>query len=251
MNRIQQALTKKAFIAYITAGNPSTEQTIAYALALANAGVNILELGIPFSDPVADGPVIQQAMQQALANNTRIDDVFTMVKRIREQSNIAIILFSYYNPILTMGEQFYQKAAECGVDGLLVVDLPIEEQHNHNQYCSTHKLDSIQIISTASSDARIKDICQHASGFLYYACQKGTTGGSRQLPDDYAEHIQMIRKHSKLPIATGFGIANKAVASEVLSAADAFVVGSLLVNATNDHISADALATLAQNIDPR
>lgn len=226
MSNISKAFRKKnAFVGYLTAGAASAKDF----LDLEKMGVNVLEVGIPFSDPVADGPVIQKAMQKALDKGTTPDDVLNIVREIREKSEIAIVLFTYYNPIQKDLKGFLTKAKQAGADGILVVDLPVEEAYEYEALLSELKLDPIFVIAPSTPIKRMKEIAKKAKGFLYYACRKGTTGARSGLPSDLLEKIEEIREVSNLPIAVGFGISSREIANEILKIADGFVVGSHLV----------------------
>ncbi len=227
MSRIANAFQRKAKIAYLTAGDgPSVD----YFLALVRAGANILEIGIPFSDPIADGPVIQRAMERALKNGTNIDRVFQIVQEIRRQSDAAIILFTYLNPIILDSEGFLRRAKEAGVDGILVVDLPYEESHEFRQECKRADVAFIPVAAPSTPLERLGQIATGSDGFLYYACRKGTTGAKESLPLDLLNQIKALRSHTHMPIAVGFGIASSQAVNEVLQTADGCVVGSYFVS---------------------
>lgn len=226
MSRISKAFQdKNAFVGYLTAGASGAEDF----LALLDQGVNVLEVGIPFSDPVADGPVIQRAMEKALKMGTTPDTALEIVKTIRKQSEVAIILFTYLNPIQKDSEGFLKRAKEAGVDGILIIDLPIEEAEEYKKMAETHGLEPIFVVSPSTPIERVEAIGNSAKGFLYYACRKGTTGARKGLPEDLKEKVQMIRRASNLPIAVGFGISDRKTADEILKIADGFVVGSHFV----------------------
>lgn len=251
MNRIENIFkkNKKVFVAYLTAGHKGIEYSFESAIAMIEGGVNILEIGIPFSDPIADGPVIQKAMQDALQRKTSINDVFSLVGKIREHDkNVPIVLFSYLNPILKIGLDFYIKAAKAGADAILIVDMPLEESKKIHQKCKDSALELIFIISPSTPKKRIKEIIKHAGGFLYYVCRKGTTGMKSQLPEGFAEKIEEIKSSSKLPVVAGFGISSKSMADEVLQYADGFVVGSYLVDAMQKGIGKDELTSITRNL---
>jgi tryptophan synthase alpha chain len=243
---------KKAFIAYITAGYMGIDFSLKAALALIEGGVDILEVGVPFSDPVADGPVIQKAAMQSLENGTTIFDVLNLIKRIKAKSNTPIVLFSYFNPILQAIEKdFFIKAKEAGVDGILVVDLPLEEADEFAANCYTADIDPIFIVSVITDKKRIKQIGNKTRGFVYYACRKGTTGVKGYLPPGFDATINEIKQETGLPVVAGFGISNRKMAQEVIQCADGFVVGSLFVDAIGKGATAAELKKLAQQIDPR
>ncbi len=233
-----------AFIAYLTLGDGGLEYSLESALALVEGGVNLLEIGLPFSDPVADGPVIQKAMERSLASGTKPNDVIAFLKAFRKKSDIPIVLFSYYNPILAMGQEFLEEVKQAGADGLLIVDLPYE-------LFPTSSLDPILIVSTSTPQKRLEEIVKNGRGFIYYACQKGTTGMRKQLPAHFSADINKIKQATSLPVAAGFGISNKETALEALNSADGFVVGSYFVEAMSRRLSAQELTRLAQELDPR
>ena len=226
MSRISQAFAKKqAFVGYLTAGDASKERF----LSLITMGVNVLEVGIPFSDPIADGPIIQQAMERSLQKGTTPETVLDLVAELRKETEIAIILFTYFNPIQKDLKGFLNKAKQAGADGILIVDLPQEESLLYRNLCKQFGLSPIFVIAPSTPVERIRAIGKIAEGFLYYACRKGTTGARNTLPDDLEEKIQQIRNASDLPIAVGFGIADRKSANEILKIADGFVIGSHLV----------------------
>ncbi|MEI6055677.1 MAG: tryptophan synthase subunit alpha [Lentisphaerota bacterium] len=251
MNRIEKVFkdNKKAFVAYLTAGHKGIEYSLESSIAMIDGGVNILEIGIPFSDPIADGPVIQKAMQDALERKTSTDDVFSLVSKIRKyDKDVPIVLFSYLNPILKIGNVFYEKASKAGADGVLVVDMPLEESKSINEECEKAGLELIFIISPSTPKKRIKEITKHAGGFLYYVCRKGTTGMKSQLPEGFAEKIEEIKSSSKLPVVAGFGISSKSMSDEVTKYADGFVVGSYLVDAMEKQIEKKELTELVRKL---
>lgn len=243
---------QSAFIAYLTVGHRSLTYTLDACFALEKGGVDIIELGMPFSDPVADGPVIQQAMQQALTQSICLDDVFTLAKQFKSQSNTPLILFSYYNPIYQYGEQlFYKACCESGIDGVLIVDLPIELAQNHYADCVQSQLAPIFVVSPSTSDTRFSAIASFAQGFIYYACRKGTTGMQAALPEDFIQQMTRFKAQTTCSIVAGFGIADKTQAQQVLEYADGFVVGSYFVNAISQGIAASALTAMAQQLKVR
>jgi tryptophan synthase alpha chain len=252
MNRIESAFKSKAFVAYLTMGQTSLNDSFEQIEALHRGGANIIELGVPFSDPVADGPVIQKAAQQALDHGVTLSGILTLVKKIREKfPALALVLFSYYNPILNAGYTVYQEFEKAGIDGILIVDLPLEESKKHVAACREHHIAPIQIISSVTPEKRMKMIAEQGDGFIYYACRKGITGMKIGLPDNYSTQIAAIKRTTDLPIATGFGISNKEIAADVLAHADGFVVGSYFVSAITENANLDDLTKLAQQIDPR
>jgi tryptophan synthase alpha chain len=252
LQRIQHLFKQgKANIAYLTAGDGGIQKTLKAALALINGGVNMLEIGIPFSDPVADGPVIQRAAQRAIQQQTTFVDILYLIKEIRKSSNIPLILFSYANPIFkAMQTSFLNEAKRAGIDGILLVDCPIEESQDFHEQCTQLEIAPIYVITPTTSVSRIRAIDQYGKGFLYYACRKGTTGVRSHLPEDFLEKIQHVKSNTQLPVVVGFGISNKETAAEVLQYADGVVVGSLFVKALEDGMKPEELTQLARTIFP-
>lgn len=253
MNIIENVFkNRKAFVAYITAGHRGLSYTQEAALSLIEGGVDILEIGVPFSDPMADGPVIQQAMSDALNNSVDFDGVLRTIENIKKVSQTPIVLFTYLNPLLAQGLQIsLNNAANAGVDALLVVDLPLEESAEYFEQCNTYALNPIGLLSPTTPAERIKTIAESAQGFLYYVCRNGTTGVKDSLPQGYEEKISVIKANASLPVVSGFGIGNREMAKNALECADGFVVGSAFVNAINQDARPEDLKQLALNIDPR
>ena len=251
MIRLKNAFQQPAFVAYLTAGDPDVSFTIQAALALEKAGVNLLEIGVPFSDPIADGPVIQNAMQRALRAQVSLTQTLQCIHALRQVSDIPIVLFTYCNPLIQAGDSVYQRARDAGVDGILVVDCPLEESEHHRHQCQQHQLASIGLISNTTPLDRIERINRHASGFIYYVCRNATTGMQQDLPEDFAMRMQRIQAHTTLPVVTGFGISSKQTAHQALRYADGFVVGSYFMNAIANGATANQLQRIAQHIDPR
>ena len=228
---------KKALIPFITAGDPSPEQTVGIMHELVSSGADIIELGVPFSDPMADGPVIQRASERALEKGTNTDDVFNIVAEFRTtNSTTPIILMGYLNPIEVMGYQtFAEKAAKAGVDGLIIVDLPPEEAEEFTKVIKPLELDHIFLISPTTHGERLVKICEVASGFLYYVSLKGVTGSNQLDIDAVNEKLAEIRSNTKLPVGVGFGISNAEIAEAVGRVCDAVVIGSALVQRIADN----------------
>lgn len=250
MTRIQKLFThNKAFVAYLTAGDGGIQRTLDAALALIDGGVNLLEIGMPFSDPIADGPIIQRAAARALANGTTSNDVFWLTQEIRKKSEIPLILFSYLNPILAgLQFDFLHIAKNAGIDGILLVDCPFEESHDIRKQCNANNISLIQVITPSTSSERIHQINSHAQGCLYYACRKGTTGMRDALPIDFQQNIRAIKSIVDLPIIVGFGISNNEMASSVLEHADGVVVGSLFVKLLEEGADLSTLTSYARDI---
>jgi tryptophan synthase alpha chain len=235
-------------IAYITAGDPSLDATLEIALAAAKAGADILELGVPFSDPLADGPVIQRASERALRCGATLAGVLAVAASIRKESEIPIVLFSYFNPILQMGlQQFADAAARAGADGVLVTDLTPEESSEYRKILAARHLDTIFLAAPTSTDARLRLIASVSSGFLYLIARTGVTGERTTLSEDLPAMIRRVRQFTTLPIAAGFGISLPSHVSVLGGIADAAVVGSALVaeieRSSSPQAAAQAVAT--------
>lgn len=230
-------------VAYITAGDPSLDATLKFVLALAEAGADVIELGVPFSDPLADGPTIQRASERALKSGTTLAGVLELVRRVRQSSQVPLVLFSYYNPILQMGlEKFSVTAAQSGADGVLATDLTPEESAEYQRILHAHHLDTIFLAAPTSNDERLKIITAASSGFLYLISRTGVTGAKDTLPDDLPYLLRRARQFTQLPIAVGFGISLPGHVSVLGGLADAAVVGSALVSEIENAASPDAAA---------
>ncbi len=238
MNRISKAFARgraenrALFIAYICAGDPDPEVSLDVCRTLLANGVELLELGVPFSDPLADGLTNQLAAQRALNAGTTQDDVFAMVATLREEAvETPIIFYTYYNLVFNIGVDTYVKRAkEAGVDGLLVLDLPPEEASEVLSACERHGLQTVFIVAPTTPDDRIPIIAEATTGFIYYVSQEGVTGERQELATNLGHAMQRIRAHTDLPVGIGFGISNPEQAREVASIADGVIVGSALVN---------------------
>ena len=243
-------------VAYITAGDPTLDATLKFVLALAGAGADVIELGVPFSDPLADGPTIQRASERALKSGTTLAGVLNLVRRIRQSSppanEVPLVLFSYYNPILQMGlEKFASAAAASGADGVLATDLTPEESADYRRILATHHLDTIFLGAPTSTDERLAKVAACSSGFLYLISRTGVTGAKDALPDDLASLLRRVRAVTNLPIAVGFGISLPGHVSVLGGLADAAVIGSALVSEIEKAQSVDAAASaLAEKIRP-
>ena len=251
MNRIEQhfsalrAKKEKALICYLTAGDPDLEKTREIILALEAAGVDLVEIGVPFSDPTADGPIIQAASQRALKNGTTLANILAMIESLRKTSEIPIVLFGYYNPILSFGtERFAAKAAQAGVDGILVVDLPPEEAAELRQYTDPQGIDFISLIAPTTSTERVKTIARHATGFLYYISITGVTGTAKPQVEEVKKDVARIRKVTALPLAIGFGISTPQQAAEIVPYADGIVIGSAIVKMIEENSQRDDLVSV-------
>jgi tryptophan synthase alpha chain len=237
-------------VAYITAGDPTLNATLKFVLALADAGADVIELGVPFSDPLADGPTIQRASERALKAGTTLAGVIDLVRRIRQSSQVPLVLFSYYNPILQMGlEKFASAAASAGADGVLVTDLTPEESEEYRRILGAHHLDTIFLGAPTSTDERLAKIAACSSGFLYLISRTGVTGAKDALPDDLPALLRRARSVTRLPIAVGFGISLPGHVSVLGGLADAAVVGSALVSEIEKAKSVGAAAAaLAERV---
>jgi tryptophan synthase alpha chain len=231
-------------VAYVVAGDPSLDATLKYVLALAEAGADIIELGVPFSDPLADGPTIQRGAERSLKAGTTLARVIDLIRRIRQWSQVPLVLFSYYNPILQMGlEKFASLAATAGADGVLTTDLTPEESDDYRRILAAHKLDTIFLGAPTSTDERLAKIAACSSGFLYLISRTGVTGAKDSLPDDLPALLRRARSVTQLPIAVGFGISLPAHVSVLGGLADAAVVGSALVSEIEKALTEDVVAS--------
>jgi tryptophan synthase alpha chain len=241
---------KKNFIAYLTAGQQGLAYTKDAAIALQDGGVDILEIGLPYSDPIGDGKTIQYAMIDALQRKTNFFNTLEMIHQIKLATNMPIILYSYFN-ILYCQKDFLKSIKDAGVDALLIVDLPLEEGVLFRYECEKFNLAEVNIISPSTPKTRYETINAVCNSFIYYVCRAGTTGIKKQLPEDFQLKINQLKASISHPIAVGFGISSKNQAQEILSFADAFVVGSYFIQAIHDGAKPDELTQLAINIDPR
>lgn len=231
-------------VAYITAGDASLEASEQIALALAEAGADVIELGVPFSDPVADGPVIQRASERALRSGTTLRGVLDLVKRLRTKTQVPLMLFSYYNPVLQMGlPEFAAAAAEAGADGALITDITPEEAGEYRGALRARGLDTVFLAAPTSTDARLKMIAEASTGFLYVISRTGVTGTKDALAEELPALVRRVRAATPLPIAVGFGISLPEHVSLLGGLADAAVVGSALVAEIEKAPSAEAAAS--------
>jgi len=240
-------------VPYITAGDPSFAASLKFVLALAEAGADVIELGVPFSDPLADGPTIQRASERALKSGATLAGVLDLVREIRTTSDVPLVLFSYYNPILQMGlEKFASAASEAGADGVLATDLTPEESVDYRRILHSNNLDTIFLGAPTSTDERLAQIASVSSGFLYLISRTGVTGAKDSLPDDLPALIRRARGVTQLPIAVGFGISQPGHVSVLGGLADAAVIGSALVseieNASSVESAASALAARIRSL---
>ena len=258
MSRIQakfealRAAGKKALIPYITAGDPSPALTVPLLHALAGAGCDILEIGVPFSDPMADGPAIQRSSERALKKGVGLVDVLGMVREFRSKDTTTpIVLMGYANPIEAMGiEKFAASAGAAGVDGVIVVDYPPEECGEFAALCGKNGIDQVFLLAPTSTDARIREVARVGSGYLYYVALKGVTGAGHIDTSDVAAHLPKIRAASSLPIGVGFGIRDAVSAKAIAAVADAVVIGSRIIEEIEAAGPQDAVARVAELIRP-
>ena len=241
---------RTALVPYITAGDPQPDTTVPALHAMVEAGADLLEIGVPFSDPMADGPVIQAACERALVHHVTLHQVLDMVRAFRQKdSTTPVILMGYLNPIEVWGYQDFAKAAgEAGVDGVLTVDMPPEEAEELTDLLQANGMDAIFLLAPTSGAERIQKVAAQASGFIYYVSLKGVTGANRLDTDAVATKINEVRKYTDLPLGVGFGIRDPETAAQVAQIADAVVVGSVLVSkmaerADNPEAIPDALAS--------
>lgn len=258
MSRIQitfeqlQSKKRKALIPFFTAGDPHPKFTVPLLHALVEAGADVIELGVPFSDPMADGPTIQRASERALKHQVGLHNVLDMVSEFRRSNTTTpIVLMGYGNPIEAMGwESFAKRCAEVGVDGVLTVDFPPEESHDAFAHLTQHGIDTIFLLAPTSSDARIQRVAQQARGYVYYVSLKGVTGAGNLDLTAIEQKIPQLRKHIKLPIGVGFGISDAATALAVAKLCDGVVVGSRIVqeieNSTQQNLIANVSKLVAE-----
>lgn len=228
-------------VVYITAGDPSLDASEKIVLAAADAGADVIELGVPFSDPVADGPTIQRASERALRSGTTLAGVLDLVRRLRTRTQVPLVLFSYFNPILQMGiAKFADAAASAGADGVLATDLTPEESDEHRSVLRARGLDTVFLSAPTSTDARLKLIASVSSGFLYVISRTGVTGARESLPEELPGLVRRVRRFTQLPVAVGFGISLPTHVKVLGGIADAAVVGSAIVAEIEKAGSGDA-----------
>ncbi len=249
-NELEQS-GKKAFIPFITAGDGGLDNSEALVFSLANNGADIIELGVPFSDPMADGPVIAKSHERTVADGVSLSDVLAIVERFREHNqNTGIVLMGYTNPIEVYGyKAFASRAQEVGVDGVLVVDMPPEEAHDLKSELDAVEIDLIFLVAPTTTDDRLKDISKIATGYIYFVSLKGVTGAGNLDIDSVNHHLARMRNYIKLPIGVGFGIKNAETAKQVSENADAVIVGSTLVSIVEQFSSdTDKMITKVGNL---
>lgn len=232
---------RPGLVAYVTCGDPNIATTYDIVVAAIRAGADVIELGVPFSDPVADGPVIQRASERALKNGTTLQDVLNLAAQVRKESEAGLVIFTYLNPVLRFGlQRFCEEAKKADVDGALITDLTVEEAGEYRRLMQEYALDTIFLAAPTSPDRRLKEIAQACQGFVYAVSRTGVTGTREQLAGDAAQLVKRIRKYTRLPVAVGFGISNHEQFSQVAAFADAAAVGSAIVQAVEQHPGREA-----------
>ncbi len=236
MNKIENTFKelkqtgRKALIPYLMAGDPSLDATKQFVSELEEAGADIIELGVPFSDPLADGPVIQRAHERALQKGITLKKVIALVKEIRQSSHIPLILMTYYNPVFKFGvETFIKEAADSGVDGVIIPDLIPDEAHDFISVARKHKIDTIFLLAPTSTLERIKRIVKVSTGFIYYVSITGITGAKLAIGDPMKDTLKLIKSNTNKPVAVGFGISNPEEAAEISKLAEGVIIGSAIV----------------------
>lgn len=259
MNRIENKWNKlkkenrKAFIAFVTAGDPSLKYTYKLVLELEKQGADIIELGVPFSDPIADGPVIQASSQRALKKGINLDKIFHLVKELRKKTDIPLVFLSYYNPIFHYGvEKFVEDAAGAGIDGVIIADLPPEEATEIKTCSDKKELDTIFLAAPTSSNERLHKVIAMSTGFIYCVSVAGVTGVRNSLAVNLKKRVEDIKRMTNKPVAVGFGVSNTKTAQWVASFSDGVIVGSAIVKIIQDNLTSKDLISkvgkLAKNL---
>jgi tryptophan synthase alpha chain len=230
MNRISKVFeNKKALIAYLTAGDPTIQKTLRYILTMVENGADLIEIGVPFSDPIAEGETIQNAMTRALSNNIKLDDIFGMVLEVRKKTDIPLVFMTYLNPVLFYGyEKFFNKCKTVGIDGIIVPDMPFEEQDEIKTFAKKYGITIISLIAP-TSDERIEMIAKQAEGFIYLVSSLGVTGVRNKITSDIKSIVSKIKKTANIPVAVGFGISTPQQAKEAANDSDGVIIGSAIV----------------------
>lgn len=248
MSKINNAFIKgKAFIGFLTAGDPSLQKTEEYVVAMAEAGADLIEIGIPFSDPIAEGEVIQKANIRALSSGTNLGKVFTMVKTVRKKTQIPLVFLTYLNPVFTYGyDHFFRDCSEAGVDGVIIPDIPFEERGELLPFSEKYQVDIISLVAP-TSETRISEIAGRAKGFVYCVSSMGVTGIRSEIKTDLPSIISAVKAATDVPAAVGFGISTPRQASEISKYADGIIVGSAIVKIIEEH-GADAAVPLREYV---
>ena len=257
-NRIDQRFAalktqgKTAFVAYICAGDPDMDRSLEIMFALERSGADVIELGVPFSDPMADGIVNQMAAHRALESGATTRGVLDLIRRFREKSEIPVVLFTYLNPIYSYGfTRFHEDAAAAGADGILLLDLPPEEAAINKELIENSRLRHIRLIAPTTPAERIPQLAAASEGFIYYVSREGVTGAQTSLAEGIGENVAAIKAHTTVPVAVGFGISTPAQAAEVAASADGVVVGSAIVRQIEEYgASADVAARVESFVKP-
>lgn len=236
MSRIAEAFkNKKAFIPFITGGDPSLETTEQLLYAMEEAGADLIEIGIPFSDPIAEGPVIQAANERALAAGCTTDKLFETVKKAREKVKVPMVFLTYLNPIVTYGKEgFMQRCRECGIDGIIVPDMPFEEKGELRQVCREYEVEMISLIAPTSQE-RITAIAKEAEGYIYCVSSLGVTGVRKEITTDIKGMVEKVREATEVPCAVGFGISTPEQAEKMAAVSDGVIVGSRIVKIVEEY----------------
>jgi len=258
MNRITKKFIelksqkKKAFVAYLTVGYPNIATTEKLVLALSRAGVDIFELGVPFSDPLADGPIIQEASAFALRNKVNLEKVFSLAKRLRKKINNPLLTMGYYNPILSYGlERFAKKAKLCGLDGIIIPDLSLEEEKDLRQCLDKFGIYLINFLAPTTDLPRVKHIAKQSRGFIYYVSVTGVTGARTKLAAGIFDRISYLKKFVKVPICVGFGISTKEQFRKITKFSDGAIVGSAIIKKIKENIGKKDLVNKVVNFTKR
>lgn len=236
MNRIESAFkNKKAFIPFITAGYPNINKTEDFIYKMVSAGADLIEIGIPFSDPVAEGPVIQESSQKALAAGTKLDKIFDLVKKVRKTVNIPLVFMTYVNPVFRYGyDNFFKQCSVTGIDGIIIPDLPFEEKNEISEYAKKYDIKIISLIAPTSQQ-RIEDIAKEAEGFLYVVSSMGVTGERNEIKTDLKSIVDSVKKVTSVPTAIGFGIHSPQQANQMSKISDGVIVGSAIIKIIKQH----------------
>lgn len=240
-----RAKNEPALIAYVTAGDPNPEATIEIVAALERGGADLIELGVPFSDPIADGPVIMRASERALIAGTTVEKVLTIAAEIRKRSEIPLVLFTYLNPVMRYGfSALAKRAKEVGVDGFLLTDLSVEEAESFVEAVKSVGLDTVFLVAPTSTERRLELVAKYCSGFVYVVSRTGVTGEQAQVSSNVKPLVEKLRRYTDLPLGVGFGISSASQAAEVGAVADGVVVGSAFVRAIENTPSGELLDTI-------
>lgn len=243
---------EKAFIAFLTAGDPDLKVTESLVIELEKKGVDVMELGVPFSDPLADGPTIQAASERALKNKVSLKDILGLVKSLRKEVKIPLVLLTYYNPVYRYGlEKFAGNAAGAGVDGVIVPDLPPEEGKELKSYAEKAGLDTIFLVAPTSPPERIKLVAKNSTGFIYYVSLTGVTGARDNLTEMIKPNLRKIRRFTKKPIAVGFGVSRPHQVKKIVSFAEGVIVGSAIVRRIEENLNHNDLTGQVGNFVER